>query len=211
MRIAVCGTKGGSGKSTLAGLLALCFHDAGKGVVAIDADPQATLSTWLRSVGGKPQSVLDGREKEIFPAGTSLGGKELFKDGTHIRITDFPPASPDALLKIMEGAKGGEGDWFDLLLIPCRPAVADIWSIRSFLDKLEGYNGKVRLVMNALDNSSISKAGSLDTLLKGIKTPRTKASLSRRACYSYAMVGGWKALDEKAKSEVLSLALEISR
>jgi cellulose biosynthesis protein BcsQ len=215
MRIAVCGTKGGSGKSTLAGLLALCFADAGKGVVAIDADPQATLTTWLRSVGGHPLSISDGRQKEVFPAGTSLGDKDRLKEGTHIRITDFPPASPDALLKMMEGAVGlgakEASEWFDVLLVPCRPALADIWSIRSFLEKLDGYNGKVRLVMNALDNSSISKAGNIDTLLKGVKTPRTKATLSRRACYAYAMAGGWPALDEKAKSEVLSLALEVSR
>jgi hypothetical protein len=65
--------------------------------------------------------------------------------------------------------------------------------------------------MNALDNSSISKADALGGLLEGIKTPRTKASLSRRACYAYAMDKGWRALDEKAKREVLSLALEIAK
>jgi hypothetical protein len=208
MRIGVCGTKGGSGKSTLAGLLALCFADAGRGVVGIDNDPQATLTTWLRSVGGKPAPWGEGKKglEGVALSWTTLNrtdndGKETFW------VTDFPPASPDALLKMID--RGNEP--YDLLLVPCRPAVADIWSIRSWLEKLKGYNGKVRLVMNCLDNSSISKAGNLDTLLKGIRTPRTKASLSRRACYSYAMVGGWKALDEKAKSEVLSLALEISR
>lgn len=206
MRIGVCGTKGGSGKSTLAGLLALCFADAGRKVVGIDQDPQATLTTWLRSVGGEPATWAKG-EKGLESIALSWTTLNHSGGGDAIWISDFPPASPDALSKMIEGGK----DPYDLLLVPCRPAVADIWSIRSWLEKLQGYNGKVRLVMNALDNSSISKAGSLDTLLKGIKTPRTKASLSRRACYSYAMVGGWKALDEKAKSEVLSLALEISR
>ena len=209
MRIGVCGTKGGSGKSTLAGLLALCFADAGRKVVGIDQDPQATLTTWLRSVGGMPAPW--GKEKGlelVALSWTTLNHSP--KDngsGNTIWITDFPPASPDALLKMIEGAK----DPYDLLLIPCRPAVADIWSIRSFLEKLKGYKGKILLTMNALDNSNISKAGYLDSLLDGVRTPRTKASLSRRACYSYAMVNGWKALDEKAKSEVLSLALEISR
>lgn len=191
MRIGVCGTKGGSGKSTLAGLLALSLADAGKTIAVKDSDPQKTLHTWLSSLSEPKAKAKDGW--------LTLGEGE-----PDVMISDYPPASPDALLSML-------GTEWDLLLVPCRPAVADIWSIRSWLEKLQGYNGKVRLVMNALDNSSISKAGSLDTLLKGIKTPRTKASLSRRACYSYAMVGGWKALDEKAKSEVLSLALEISR
>lgn len=209
MRIAVCGTKGGSGKSTLAGLLALCLADAGRKVCAIDQDPQATLTIWLRSVGGVRawDKGLKGLD-EMHRTWTCVG--EWGKDGSDsdaIWINDFPPASPQALLKML-----GKGDRpHDLLLIPCRPALADIWSIRSFLEGLDGYNGKVRLVMNALDNSSISKAGSIESLLKGIKTPRTKATLSRRACYSYAMAGGWPALDEKAKSEVLSLALEIMK
>ena len=225
MRIAVCGTKGGSGKSTLAGLLALCFADAGKSVLAIDSDPQATLTTWLRSVGGKSVEGTDGDKPVSFPAFTSLGDRGR-NDGNLICITDFPPASPEPLLKMidranpsewfepfreMQGHKYKRVETYDVLLIPCRPALADIWSIRSFLEALDGYNGKVRLVMNALDNSSISKAGSIESLLKGIKTPRTKATLSRRACYSYAMAGGWPALDEKAKSEVLSLALELSK
>lgn len=210
MRIAVCGTKGGSGKSTLAGLLALCFADAGRKVVGIDRDPQATLTTWLRSVGGKPAPWAE-KEKGLELVAltwTALNHTEKSPDGGDtIWITDYPPASPDALLKMIEGGK----DPYDLLLIPCRPAVADTWSIRSFLERLKGYKGKILLTMNALDNSNISKASHLDSLLDGIKTPRTKASLSRRACYSYAMVNGWKALDEKAKNEVQSLALEISR
>jgi len=162
MRIAVCGTKGGSGKSTLAGLLALGLANAGRVVAVKDSDPQGTLTAWL--------TTLDDPEAKEKDGWILLG-----KGEADFHISDFPPASPEALLKML-------GTEWDLLLVPCRPALADIWSIRSFLEKLEGYNGKVRLVMNALDNSSISKADALGGLLEGIKTPRTKASLSRRAC-----------------------------
>ena len=209
MRIAVCGTKGGSGKSTLAGLLALCFADANKYVQTLDRDPQATLSTWLRGLGGTDRSLAPTPNEKDPYGQTTLGNHSNTSSASPaVVIADFPPASPEALLKMLNERSGFA---WDVLLVPCRPALADIWSIRSFLEKLDGYKGKVRLVMNALDNSSISKAGSIDTLLKGIKTPRTKATLSRRACYSYAMAGGWPALDEKAKSEVLSLALELSK
>lgn len=220
MRIAVCGTKGGSGKSTLAGLLALCFADAGRKVCAIDQDPQATLTTWLRSVGGKPAPWGKGKKEleEVYRTWTCVGEWEKNESPSddHIWINDFPPASPQVLLKMLgradyPTANGKQYELYDYLLIPCRPAVADIWSIRSFLAELDGYNAKVRLVMNALDNSLMSKAGSIESLLEGVKTPRTKATLSRRTCYSVSMVSGWKALDEKAKSEVLSLALELSK
>lgn len=191
MRIAVCGTKGGSGKSTLAGLLALCLADAGRSVAVKDSDPQNTLTDWFE----KLEEPKVQRKGEWLHLGTGE---------TEFHISDFPPASPDSLL----GMLGAE---WELVLVPCRPALADIWSIRSWLEKLEGYKGKVRLVMNALDNSTFSKAESISRLLQseGIKTPRTKASLSRRSCYAVSMLGGWDSLDEKAKKEVLSLALEV--
>ena len=83
MRIAVCGTKGGSGKSTLAGLLALCFADVGKRIHAIDKDPQATLTTWLRSIGGKatsksgvPWTSLNAEAKNEQADDSNLGWKK---------------------------------------------------------------------------------------------------------------------------------------
>jgi len=193
MKIGVCGTKGGSGKSTLAGLLALGLADAGRGVAVKDSDPQKTLTEWMEEL----ESPKVKRQGEWM----RLGDSEV-----EIFIADFPPASPDALLAMV-------GTEWDLLLVPCRPALADIWSIRSWLEKLQGYNGKVRLVMNALDNSTFSRPENLSRLLQaeGIKTPRTKASLSRRSCYAVSMGGGWDALDEKAKREVQSLALEVVR
>jgi len=164
MRIAVCGTKGGSGKSTLAGLLALCLNDAGRKVCAVDKDPQWTLTTWLQSVGGKrflnPSNLKDYAHQNWTLFGE--WGKEAPPED-RIWIEDYPPASPQVLLKMLE-TKDEHAVPISLLLIPCRPALADIWSIRSFLEGLDGYNGKVRLVMNALDNSSISKAGSIESL-----------------------------------------------
>ena len=191
MRIAVCGTKGGSGKSTLAGLLALCLADAGRPVAVKDSDPQNTLTDWFEKL----------EEPKVKKKGEWM---HLGEGEAEFHISDFPPASPEALLGMLGT------DW-DLVLVPCRSALADIWSIRSWLERLEGYKGKVRLVMNALDNSTFSKAESISRLLQseGIKTPRTKASLSRRSCYAVSMLGGWDALDEKAKKEVLSLALEV--
>jgi len=191
MRIAVCSTKGGGGKSTLTGLLALCLADAGRGVAVKDSDPQNTLTEWLEKI----------EEPKVRTEGEWM---HLGDEKAEIFIGDFPPASPDSLLSML----GGE---WDLVLVPCRPALADIWSIRSWLERLQAYNGRVKIVMNATDNSTFSKHENITRLLQseGIKTPRTKASLSRRACYAVSMLGGWDALDEKAKREVQSLALEV--
>ena len=116
MRIAVCGTKGGSGKSTLAGLLALCFADANKYVETLDRDPQATLSTWLRGLGGKDPS-LHATPNEKDPYGkTSLGNRSSTSPTSPaVVIADFPPASPDALLKMLNEKSGFS---WDTLLVP---------------------------------------------------------------------------------------------
>lgn len=44
----VTNLKGGSGKSTTAGLLAHAWADAGRRVIAVDADPQGTLTRWAQ-------------------------------------------------------------------------------------------------------------------------------------------------------------------
>lgn len=191
MRIAVCGTKGGSGKSTMAGLLALAYADAGHSVAVRDSDPQKTLETWITSLPDR---------KVRHRAGWFYLGDEREPE---YHISDYPPASPDALMGML-------GSEWDLLLVPCRPAVADTWSIRSWIEKLGAHNGRVRIVMNAMDNSSNCQPKNLSVLLEGITAKRTKSTLSRRACYTQAMTLGWRALDEKARGEVLSLALEIN-
>lgn len=191
MRIGVCGTKGGSGKSTIAGLLALALADSGHSVAVRDADPQKTLETWLTSL---PDRGVNQRAGWLY-----LGDDKE----PEYHISDYPPASPESLLGIL-------GDEWDLLLVPCRPSVADTWSIRSWIEKLGAHNGRVRLVMNAMDNSANCQPRNLGAMLEGITAKRTKATLSRRACYTQAMLLGWRALDEKARSEVLSLALEIN-
>ena len=46
MKLAVTG-KGGVGKTTLCALMARAFADAGRRVLAVDADPNATLAACL--------------------------------------------------------------------------------------------------------------------------------------------------------------------
>lgn len=46
--VTVTNLKGGSGKSTTAGLLAHAWADAGRRVIAVDADPQGTLTRWAQ-------------------------------------------------------------------------------------------------------------------------------------------------------------------
>lgn len=46
--VTVTNLKGGSGKSTTTGLLAHAWAEAGRRVIAVDADPQGTLTRWAQ-------------------------------------------------------------------------------------------------------------------------------------------------------------------
>jgi CO dehydrogenase maturation factor len=75
MKVAVTG-KGGVGKTTVSAFLARCWHDLGRSVVAVDADPDANLAGTL-GYGGPvivPLSKLKQLIEERVGGGDGWGG-----------------------------------------------------------------------------------------------------------------------------------------
>ncbi|MCX6635459.1 MAG: AAA family ATPase [Acidobacteria bacterium] len=75
MKVAVTG-KGGVGKTTVSAFLARCWHDLGRPVVAVDADPDANLAGTL-GYGGPaiiPLSKLKQLIEERVGGGDAWGG-----------------------------------------------------------------------------------------------------------------------------------------
>ncbi len=111
--------KGGSGKSTIAFNLAVWLAYAHQRVLAIDADPQATLT-----------DVVEVREEEGFEPPVELGHKELLWYPEKLSeydevLVDVGTADLESLKQAIRVA--------DRILVPVPPSQADIWSTQRFL------------------------------------------------------------------------------
>ena len=109
MRVAIAG-KGGSGKTTISGTLARLLAQAGRQVVAVDADTNPNLATTL---GLQPD-----RAKEIVALPRTLLKREPQPDGsmtaTFLRdplevLDEYGAVAPDGVRLIVMGAVGHGG------------------------------------------------------------------------------------------------------
>jgi len=129
--ITVIGTlKGGSGKSTVTFNLAVWLVLAEQRVIAIDADPQSTLS-----------DVMEVRREEGFQPLIEVSGPELLKDPERLRrqdqvVIDVGTAGMEHMKRAIALA--------DRVLVPVPPSQADIWSTQRFLRMVETVVGKQR-------------------------------------------------------------------
>lgn len=109
MRIAIAG-KGGSGKTTISGTLARLLAQAGRQVVAVDADTNPNLATTL---GLQPERV-----QQIVALPRSLLKRETQPDGsvtsTFVRdpmevLEEYGTKGPDGVRLVVMGAVGHGG------------------------------------------------------------------------------------------------------
>ena len=126
--ISIGNQKGGVGKSTVTMQLAGSLTRRGYKVLVVDADEQATATKWA--------SMSD---IEPFPAtvvGLAATGSKLhrelqkFVDQYEYILVDCPPSvsapTPQSAFLVS-----------DLVLIPTRPSLADIWAVQETLKLIE--------------------------------------------------------------------------
>ncbi len=122
--IAVIAQKGGAGKTTLALGLAVAAMQDKKTAAVIDTDPQATATNWTdRRDAETPWVVASpvARIKQAIAAALS--------QGVELLLIDTPPhASQEAA----EAARVA-----DLVLIPVRPHLFDIETLKTVRDLLK--------------------------------------------------------------------------
>ena len=111
--------KGGSGKSTVTFNLAVWLTLAGQKVLAMDLDPQATLT-----------DVADVRAEEGYQPPVLVRGRRAMAQGVDFSaydevVIDVGTADMDSLKRALLFA--------DKIVIPVPPSQADVWSTQRFI------------------------------------------------------------------------------
>jgi chromosome partitioning protein len=114
-KVAFITQKGGSGKSTLSASLAVAAQAAYERVVLLDMDPQGSLMTWAENRHDRKLAV-----ESILPSQLPAVLAELAASNVSLAIIDTPATLSAASKAAMKAT--------DLVIIPVRPTVFDIWA-----------------------------------------------------------------------------------
>lgn len=114
MVIVTANSKGGVGKTTLSTHLAAWLHEQGLRVAAVDADPQASLSQWLRQAAPSVSLFACTTTAEIYQRVPRL------QHGFDVVVADGPAALTNEIGALLGVA--------DVAIVPIMPSRLDIWA-----------------------------------------------------------------------------------
>ncbi len=134
-KIALITQKGGSGKSTLSASLAVEMQATGETVFLVDMDPQRSLATWAR---GRTDRRLAGAA--VGPEQLDEVLASLAERGVTLAIIDTPASLSAASEAAILAA--------DLVVIPVRPTVFDIWSCEATWRRIRELGKDCAFVLN---------------------------------------------------------------
>ena len=147
--ITVLSRKGGAGKSIVSQSIAVSAETNGERTMLIDTDPQSTTSKWFKRrkatlgvdtpyVVYSPAEMLDDLINDARDAEADLV------------VIDTPPHA--------ESSAAAAARFADLVLIPCRPAIADVDAIQASIDIANLSKKPTHVVINAVPSvAGISK------------------------------------------------------
>lgn len=119
----VASQKGGSGKTTLARSLAVTATRAGRRVLLLDLDPQASLTSWWE------RREADDLELATPPRPGQIAEHLAGLKGYDLAVIDTPPSDHRWLTQIAASAT--------LALVPVRPSPDDLRAVGATLDMLD--------------------------------------------------------------------------
>lgn len=175
MIICVRGAKGGSGTSSLSACLAVAAAREGLNPIALDLDPQGSLSTW--AAAREAQGIFD---VEVAVANTASLPRLLASLQGRTVILDTPPHSPDTGRKAVTAA--------DVIVVPTEQGGFDLAAIASAAELLRIVRRPVVTVLNRVQASVPTQRATYD-FLAGLDMP-VRAEVGLRVALRYAVSQG---------------------
>ncbi len=184
--------KGGTGKTTLSIHLAVEASRAGLKVLLVDADPQASATTWWR------------RRHADSPALVRSGGDDLAVTLDTARAERYEMVVMDTAPHSSRDA-GIAARLADQVCIPTRPAILDLDAIGASTELASHAGTRARIVLNACppptrygETSIVSEARQA-LAVYGI--PVCEVAVSQRAAFSHALIDGRAVSEFDAKGK----------
>jgi chromosome partitioning protein len=188
--ITLASRKGGAGKTTLAAHLAALVHSQGHSVLAVDADPQGSLSLCnrLRTVDTIPLASAErGIDRALAMAMVS-GTEWVFID-----------TAPSMWVVVQEAVRAST-----LVLVPARPSFLDLDAVRETVVTCRERNKPYAVVLNSCpvkrDEREAPAVAQARAQLANDGIPVFAGQISQRAAFMLTLAAGASANEADAQS-----------
>lgn len=198
--IAMVGLKGGMGRTMVGMLLAMALARRGLKVVVIDADPQASATTWHATTPTDGVTVLQQAGLDRPELAATI---QLVRGGFDVVVIDCPSHTDDVTERAAACA--------DLLLAPIPPGGPEVWATPGVIDLVaQARTLKPELLFAGVINRA-RRTTLADAIIRALHEmeglPLLKSRISDRAAYEAAVL--IPLLDEVAIRETDALASEV--
>lgn len=154
---------------------------AGRRSLLVDLDPQRSAAAWWRAREGNTPLLV-----ETDPAHLPDILNAARDDGIDLVVIDTRPSVEADAVQVAALS--------DMVLIPTRPAILDLRAILATLDLVKGSARCAAIVLNACPPSrgagEASTTNDARKALKAFGVPVAPLTLTQRATFSHALVGG---------------------
>lgn len=194
--LAMIAQKGGTGKTTLALSLAVAAEAAGQSVIVIDLDPQASACRWGDRRTAEAPAVMDAQ-----PARLAAALAKAAQSGFDLAIVDTPARVEQAAAEAAKAA--------DLVLIPCKPSILDLETLRTTAELVQGRSKRPPLVvLNAIPAQGTRHEQAAQAIT-GMGLEVCPIYVGQRVAFEYAMQAGQSVTeyepDGRAASDIRQL------
>lgn len=187
--IAIISQKGGVGKSTLAVHLATMAAQSGVVSLVLDADPQATASSWARWRQAEEPEVIDCASPPLIPSKLAKAA-EL---GAELVVIDTPPHAESMAVTASRAA--------DLILIPCAPQAFDLDAIQITADLVKNSGKPAYVVFTKGSQNSPNIYRDAREVVEGYGLKVAPVMMTLRAVYYHAAAQGKTAQEVEPNSK----------